>query len=445
MKNTIKSVAVLTVIAVVCAALLTVTNYFWKVEEPQGITAELLSIFREMTDDESADFYELDIGGLGLDEKVKNAYKASAGNNQDIVIINAEGVAGSYGAVEMLTAIDTNTDKIIDVVIYKNDTDRKEQVINTDDFKDLDNSALQNTQIDIKSSATVTGTAMVGAVKLTMEQYAAKKQEILSAPAKIYDLLSVRIYLRKGRKEIDLTKDEIYKDDSIKIVIEVTSNNIKKANPEKVSLDVTVLRNGAKYTKYDISREIIDNKVIYTLTPQKTFIGSYQVKADAKIKNSTVKGDITFDVIKKEPIELKIIKKMFEGSTEVTVESEGFDGEVLFKNDLNNYIYAVMNEEYEYDVHGQIEKGVSNIFIAFDEEGKIDKIDGEVTNTIDFPVSSYLAKFKGKHASYFNTVPKRENSDIDVVSNATYTSDAIYDAVAKICRFYLEDQAGEEQ
>ncbi|HEY8418974.1 MAG TPA: FMN-binding protein, partial [Clostridia bacterium] len=309
MKNTLKSVAVLTVIAVICAGLLTVANYFWKVEEPQGVTAELLAVFREMVDDDSAEFYELEIGGIGLNEKVKNAYKASAGNNQDIVILNAEGVAGSYGTVEMLTAINTSDDKIISIRVKSNDTDREQGLRDLNAFKDLDNQTLQNTQFDVISNATVTGNAMIDAVKLAMEQYSAKKQEILSAPAKVYDLLSVNIYLSKDIEEIEAGE-------ALDIIIEITSSNIKKANPNKVAVDITMKRDGRGFSSFKSEKAIEGNKVIYTVKLSRTAASSYEVEVKAKIKDTTVTDSLSFEI--KSRIELEVISRMFEGVTQVT-------------------------------------------------------------------------------------------------------------------------------
>ena len=420
MKNTLKSVAVLTVIAVICAGLLTVANYFWKVEEPQGVTAELLAVFREMVDDDSAEFYELEIGGIGLNEKVKNAYKASAGNNQDIVILNAEGVAGSYGTVEMLTAINTSDDKIISIRVKSNDTDREQGLRDLNAFKDLDNQTLQNTQFDVISNATVTGNAMIDAVKLAMEQYSAKKQEILSAPAKVYDLLSVNIYLSKDIEEIEAGE-------ALDIIIEITSSNIKKANPNKVAVDITMKRDGRGFSSFKSEKAIEGNKVIYTVKLSRTAASSYEVEVKAKIKDTTVTDSLSFEI--KSRIELEVISRMFEGVTQVTeIERDAQTGAVLYTTNLENYVYGYKGYDYEF--------GACNIFIAFDQDGKIEKIDGVVTNTYDFPVSDYLKKFVGKDATMLANTP-RKDAGFDVEGGVTYTSNAVYETVAKICQFYL--------
>ncbi|HEY8443178.1 MAG TPA: FMN-binding protein, partial [Clostridia bacterium] len=116
---------------------------------------------------------------------------------------------------------------------------------------------------------------------------------------------------------------------------------------------------------------------------------------------------------------------------------EGSNNEVVYKNNLDNYVYAVINEEYEYDNGSGFSTGVSNIFIAFDEDGKIAKIDGDVTNTVNFPLANYLAQFVGLDAATLAGNPNPADIDIDGVSQATWTTNAVYDAVVKNCQFYL--------
>lgn len=419
MNKTLKSVIVLTTIAVVCAALLTVANYFWKVEEPQGVTPEMLAIFREMVDDESAEFYELELSGVGLHDNVNNAYKASAGENQDILIIKSTGVAGSYGIVQMLTAINTNNDTIITTKIYYNNTDRQDGLRDLNAFEGLDNQTLQNTQFDVISQSTITGIAMSDAVKLAMAQYSSKKQDILSAPAKTYDLLSVNISLEKDPEDIEAG-------DSIKVIIEVSSSNPKKANPQKATLDVTVKRDGSKITTRPEIISTTDNKVTYTITLARIRAGSYEVDVQANVKKVTAIDNFSFEI--KEKIELDVIRRMFEGTTQVTKVAEDSEtGAILYKNNLENLVFAYTGYGYEY--------GVSNIFIAFDEEGNIEKIDGVVTNTIAFDLASYLKQFIGRNASELT----KEKLPFDTVSEATatVTIEAINETVAKICQYYL--------
>ncbi|HHW89854.1 MAG TPA: FMN-binding protein, partial [Clostridiales bacterium] len=313
MNKTLKSVAVLTVIAVVCAGLLTVANYFWKAEEPQGVTPEILAIFREMIDDDSAEFYELETGGLGLHENINNIYKASAGQNKDIIIIRATGIAGSYGIVQMLTAINTSNDTIISTKVYRNKTDRKDGLQDLDAFKGLDNQTLQNTQFDVISQSTITGNAMSDAVKLAMAQYESNKQEILDAPAKSYDLLTVNVSLEKDIENIS-------PGESVKVLIEIISTNTRKANPKKASVDITITRNGDKISTPRPEISYKGNKAIYTLTLSRIRANSYEINVKATIKKITAEGSLRFDI--KDKLELEVIKRMFEGTTEVTLIEE---------------------------------------------------------------------------------------------------------------------------
>ncbi|NLC17351.1 MAG: FMN-binding protein [Clostridiales bacterium] len=420
MNKTLKSVVVLTVIAVVCAGLLTVANYFWKAEEPQGVTAEMLAIFREMIDDDSAEFYELEISGLGLHENINNIYKASAGQNKDIIIIRATGIAGSYGIVQMLTAINTNNDTIISTEVYLNETDREEGLKDLDAFKGLDNQTLQNTQFDVISQSTITGNAMSDAVKLAMAQYVSDKQEILDAPAKSYDLLTVNIFLEKDIEDLEAGE-------SVKVLIEIISSNTRKANPKKASVDITITRNGDKMSTPRPEISYKDNKAIYTLTLSRIRANSYEINVKATIKKITAEGSLRFDV--KDKLELEVIKRMFEGTTEVTlVEEDTETGAVLYKNNLGNDIYAYTGYGYEY--------GDSNIFISFDEEGKIEKIDGKVTNSISFDLAEYLQNFVRLDASELALYEKKEDLDFGAVSGATVTSEAINETVSIICQYY---------
>ncbi|HEY8423902.1 MAG TPA: FMN-binding protein [Clostridia bacterium] len=426
MKNTIKSVAVLTVIAVVCAALLTVANYFWKVEEPQGVTAELLAIFREMVEDQTAEFYELEINGLGLRDNVDNVYKASAGQNKDIVILKTTGIAGSYGTVQMLTAVDSSSNKIISTKIYYNDTDREQALKNLDAFKGLDNQTLQNTQFDVITNATITGNAMTEAVKLAMSEYTSKKQEILNAPAKTYELLSVNITTDKDIEKLEAG-------DSLNITIEIISSNPKKANPQKAAIDIALKRNGSKMTiKPQIS--FTNEKAVYEISISNVRIGSYELTVEAKIKDITAKGDLSFEV--KDKIEIEVIKRMFEGVTEVQlVKADEQTGAALYKTDLDNYVYAYIGYAYEY--------GAVDIFIAFDEEGKVEKIDGRATNSFNQDMSEYFNKFVGQDASALAKYKSQKDLPFDAVSGVTVTSEAINETVAKICKFYLSQGLGE--
>ncbi|HEY8419543.1 MAG TPA: FMN-binding protein, partial [Clostridia bacterium] len=138
-----------------------------------------------------------------------------------------------------------------------------------------------------------------------------------------------------------------------------------------------------------------------------------------------VTDSLSFEI--KSRIELEVISRMFEGVTQVTeIKRDAQTGAVLYTTNLDNYVYGYKGYDYEY--------GACNIFIAFAQDGKIEKIDGVVTSTYYFPVSVYLAKFEGKDATM---LAKREDVGIDVVSGVTYTSNAVYETVAKICQFYL--------
>ncbi|HEY8390195.1 MAG TPA: FMN-binding protein [Clostridia bacterium] len=425
MKKILKSVAVLTVISIICGAILTVANYFWKVEEPLGISAALLKELRTVINDNSAEFVELDVNSLGLNEDILNVYKATAGENTDIVIIQTKGTAGSFGDVVMLTAINTSDDTVIAAQKYKDETTRPID-INYDKAKGLKNDALQNTNFDVVSGATYTSNALSYALKLSMSEYAAHKEAILNAPEKSYDLMTISVKTKQDAQGIEIGQ-------TVEILIEVTSNNTKKVDPNKVNFEFTLTRDGKVATAPKNIKKVSskDNVTVYSVNIVNVSAATYKLHVKATYKKVSATDSVEFT-----PISLseQIIKRMFEGTTEVSlVKKDEVSSVKIYKNNLNNYVFAYENDKYDY--------GESTIYIAFDEQGNISAIDGKVTNTIGFKLTEYLETIKGKHATFFIGYENPDEIDLDVVSGATYTSNAIKATVAKICTFYnsIED------
>ena len=426
MKKIIKSIAVLTVISVVCTAVLVVANYFWKVEEPQGVSAELLKTFRELANDETAEFVELEMSGIEMNKDIKNVYKATAGKNANILIVRANGTAGNFGNVIMLTAINTSNDTVIASKLLENNTTRDAD-ISFDKAKGLDNQTLQNTQFDVVTGATYTSNAMSYAVKLSMEEYIANKDAILKARVRSYELLTITITTEIAPEDMEVNT-------SVTILIEVVSTNTKKANLKNFALskdDVIVKRNGNKISISDIKKMTSSNeeKAVFSLTLSRVRAGKYDIDVNVAIKKNKAIGMLSFEITDI-PLELEVISRMFEGTTEVTLmDTNEATGVKVYKNNLNNYIFAYEGLDYDY--------GESNIYIAFDGSGNIFIIDGEVTNSVSFNLTSYLNNFKGKNASAFVGYTGTGNIDgIDVVSNATLSSNAINETVSRICDFY---------
>ena len=436
MKKILKSVAVLTVISIVCAAVLTVANYFWKVEEPVGISAQLLKEFRTLTDDETAEFIELETIGMNINEDITNVYKATAGENANILIVRAKGTAGSYGDVIMLTAINTSDDTVIATKKYIDGTSRPAD-INYDIAKGLDNAALQEIEFDIKSGATLTSKALAYALKLSMEEYVANKKEILAAREKSYELLTVNVTTEKALEDIEAGKSAV-------ILIEVISTNLRKANPDKVNFEFTLTRGGKSITAPQKVEKVTleddekneGNKVIYSVTIRNLTVEKYKLDVKASYKKVSASGTLEFTPIS---LEEQVIKRMFEGTESVELLDTDEESKVItYKNNLDNYVFAIRNYDYDYEYEGGSGTWQTNLFIAFDENNKIFKVDGKVTHSVPegFDLNKYLEAFVGKDVNDFAGYENPDEIDLDIISGATYTSNAIKLSVAKICTYY---------
>lgn len=438
MKKIMKSILVLVIISVVCTAILTAANFFWKIEETAGVSPELLEKFREMLDDESAEYIELNIENINLEDNILNAYKQTAGNNQNSVIIRSSAPVGAYGVLEMLTALKSDDDSILAVYYYKTNEKARSGLENGlqsfEPFIGLNSTTFDNAEFATVSGATYTANAMISAVKTAIDEYTANKNAIMTAPAISSDILSVAINLERDLSNIEVG-------DSVKILIEVSSSDTKKANPKNTEFDITLKRNGNVLTAPEIVTEASgeSNKAVFSLTINSVKEGEYSLDVKATVGKISVISE-TFN-FKLDNMPLNVITRMFEGTTSVEeLSKDNTSGVIIYKNNLNNVVFGIRNQNYEY--------GVTNIFISFNAEGKIDIIDGEVTRQEPIPdvgnydLGAYLERFVDKDATIF-TGDIADNG-IDVITGATYTSNAIENAVNKICVYYvsIEDLGG---
>lgn len=440
MKKTLKPILVLVAIAVVCTALLSVGNFFFSVDNT-GLNEEAKAMLIQMIG-EDANIEELDLSAAGAEPAVLGAYKATVGNEIKYVILKTEANAAAYGTVEILTAIRVADQKIISVKEFANNTDRAKGIQSFDVFKDKTQQDINYSLVDIVSGATITGHAIVDAVKIACTQFAQHSQNILNAPTLKGGMLTVSLQaatdIASAKKGGSLTIEAVAK----------SANNLK-ANPKKLEYSFKVTKDGAEYKNISVGQRV-SNKNIYFVTISNLTDGEYTVEATLSTKNGkyTATSEVyTFtlsfeDTIAKNAANAIFnVSDEFKASTKITEESVDQTSKVAtykveYKTDANTTVtgtmYSIRQKSYTY--------GVIDIFVTFDQDKKIDKISGRITYEQYegiFDQNNYLQNFIGK-----------TDSDIDGMTGATdsygnygTTKKTIVEVVKTITEFYEKEAA----
>jgi len=437
-KNFLSSSLALTAFALVAAVILTAANFFLYVEPVRGLTPEKKARLATICD--ATDFTELDISELPEDAAIFAAYRAKGGKDDGMIILETKNdiiAKGVFrGTMYMLVAIkEDGTVNGITTDRVENDKGFFDNPLIDKNFghfigKGSDNLPSETGEFNSEdyTNATFTLQGLLDAVNKAVEYHQNNLDGLKTAPEKSYgEEVLPDVYL-----SIELSlASPVAEGGTAEILVKMTGYEGFAPIGDNTVCEVSVTKDGAGYGK-NITIES-ENRVYYSIKLEDIEEGEYTVKvsvtsAAAGFIDRAVE-EFSFMVYSYDPTIVNPLRAALKDNTVTIYDVEGTVDGIK--------VYTVGEKKaYSGAAHAADENFSADfmVYVSFDGQ-KIHGVGVYITggnDYFDIPQSWLDGFFDGKDAGNIELPVSGEE-----MSGATYSSNAIYNAVAKICEYYL--------